>query len=212
MDREVYRLRRLNLDRLVKLAQVGDNKAMGMVLVKLEPMVKSIISKYYGTWADFEDFLQVGFVGVMQAVYNYNDSSNTKFTTFAYLNISSEIKSFITYLNRQKNKVLSEALSIENTFEDSNDDAESFFEQPCEQDMSKSILIRYLIEQEVSLMQDYERVIIYDWFDGFSYKEIAEKHSIAFKKVDNTIQKIKGLLSKKTDLIERIDDFLGGKI
>jgi len=97
MDREVYRLRRLNLDRLVKLAQVGDNKAMGMVLVKLEPMVKSIISKYYGTWADFEDFLQVGFVGIMQAVYNYNDSSNTKFTTFAYLFIGINLNIYYYY-------------------------------------------------------------------------------------------------------------------
>jgi len=35
------------------------------------------------------------------------------------------------------------------------------------------------------------------WLDGYSYKEIEEKVGVNFKRVDNTIQKVKKLVKKK---------------
>ncbi len=56
MSRNIYKLRGLHLNQLIELSQIGDKEALGIILEKFEPMVKSIVSKYYGTWVEFEDF------------------------------------------------------------------------------------------------------------------------------------------------------------
>ncbi|WP_232521306.1 sigma-70 family RNA polymerase sigma factor [Tepiditoga spiralis] len=201
-------LRRMNIYKLIKYAQIGDNEAMGMILEKFEPMAKSVSAKYYGTWADFEDFVQVGFVGLIQAVYNYKETSNTKFSTFAYLNISSEIKSFITYLNRQKNKVLTEAIDIDNTLDDSSENGESFFETG--EDEFKNILVSYIIDSSIETLKDDEKEMINLWRKGYSYSEISKKLKIKNKKIDNTIQKLKKILSKKESVYYKVQTFFGG--
>lgn len=210
MNRNYYIMRRLNVNRLVQLSKVGDMEAMGMILEKFEPMVKSVVAKYYGAWADFEDFMQIGYVGLMQAVYNYNDDSGSKFSTFAYLNISSEIKSFLTYLNRQKNKVLTEAMSIENTFEEFNENSEYYIESPDY--IEPNILNAYLINECIKELNEDEKEIINYWFKNYTYKEISKDLKIKRKKVDNTIQKIKRILSEKEELYEKIKLFTGGAI
>ena len=60
MSRNIYKLRGLHLNELIELSQIGD-MALGIILEKFEPMVKSIVSKYYGTWVEFK-ILQIGFV------------------------------------------------------------------------------------------------------------------------------------------------------
>ncbi|MGM0640641.1 MAG: sigma-70 family RNA polymerase sigma factor [Thermotogota bacterium] len=210
MNRNYYIMRRLNVNRLVQLSKVGDMEAMGMILEKFEPMVKSVVAKYYGAWADFEDFMQIGYVGLMQAVFNYKDNSGSKFSTFAYLNISSEIKSFLTYLNRQKNKVLTEAMSIENTFEEFNETSEYYIEAP--ETTEPDILNQYFINECVKELNDDEKDIINLWFKNYTYKEISKNLNIKRKKVDNTIQKIKRVLTEKQELYEKIQFFIGGAL
>ncbi len=210
MNRNYYIMRRLNVNRLVQLSKVGDMEAMGMILEKFEPMVKSVVAKYYGAWADFEDFMQIGYVGLMQAVFNYKDNSGSKFSTFAYLNISSEIKSFLTYLNRQKNKVLTEAMSIENTFQEFNETSEYYIEAP--ESTEPDILTQYFINECVKELNDDEKDIINLWFKNYTYKEISKDLSIKRKKVDNTIQKIKRILTEKQKLYDKIQFFTGGAL
>lgn len=208
MNRNYYTMRRLNVIKLVKLSKVGDMEAMGMILEKFEPMVKSVVSKYYGAWADFEDFMQIGYVGLMQAVYNFKEDSGSKFSTFAYLNISSEIKSFLTYLNRQKNKVLTDAVNIENTFEDFSENSEYYIE--ANESTEPNILNDYFIKQCVNELNKDEKDIIDLWFENYTYKEISKSLNIKRKKVDNTIQKIKRIINEKQELYEKILMFIGG--
>lgn len=207
--RDIYKLRGKNIYKLVELAQIGDKKAMGIILNRFEPMAKSLAAKYFGTWADFEDFLQVGFVGLMQAVFNYKRESNTKFSTFAYMNISSEVKSFITYLNRQKNKVLTEAINIESyTDDDSSDSGEYYFE--TESNETKELMTKYFLEKAVAELKTGEQDIINLWLNGYTYEEISDKIDVNRKKVDNTIQKLKRIIAKKEDLYNTIELLMGG--
>jgi RNA polymerase sporulation-specific sigma factor len=186
-----YKLRTLRVESLIKLAQSGDKEAMNLIMVKFEPMIKSIASKYYGAWADFQDLVQIGFVGLIQGVFSFDENNNTKFSTFAYLNISSEIKSFLTYLNRLKNKVLSDATSIESMFEDYSEDSDYYFEVPSETDLHQSVIYDYIFEKSLEKMKDIEKEIIKLWLDNSSYDEISEILDISKKKVDNTVQKFK---------------------
>lgn len=205
-----YKLRTLRVESLIKLAQSGDKEAMNMIMVKFEPMIKSIASKYYGAWAEFQDLVQIGFVGLIQGVYSFDETNKTKFSTFAYLNISSEIKSFLTYLNRLKNKVLSDAVSIESMFEDYSEDSDYYFEVPSETDLYQSVVYNYIFERSIEQMKDIEKDIVRMWLDNNSYDEISEELNITKKKVDNTIQKFKKVANRVMEYVNATIT-IGGK-
>ncbi|MBL5981027.1 MULTISPECIES: sigma-70 family RNA polymerase sigma factor [Petrotoga] len=209
MSRHIYRLRGMNLDKLIELAQIGDNQALGIILEKFEPMVKSIVGKYYGTWLEFEDFLQIGLVGLIQAVYNFRKDANAKFSSFAFMNISSEIKSFVTYLNRNKHKVLTEAVSMENTEDEFTENADYYIESVDTE--KKDFLKEYFLSKSLEQLECNEREIVELWIDGYSYQEIGDKMNVNTKKVDNTIQKIKKVLSRNIDEYNNIVEMFGGK-
>ncbi|KAF2955379.1 sigma-70 family RNA polymerase sigma factor [Marinitoga sp. 38H-ov] len=199
-----YKLRTLRVESLIKLAQSGDKEAMNMIMVKFEPMIKSIASKYYGAWAEFQDLVQIGFVGLIQGVFSYDENNNTKFSTFAYLNISSEIKSFLTYLNRLKNKILSDATSIESMFEEYSEDSDYYFEVPSETDLHQSIIYNYIFERSLEKMKDVEKEIVKLWLENSSYDEISNILNISKKKVDNTVQKFKKVANSVMDYVNTV--------
>ena len=195
MGRNIYKLRGLHLNELIELSQVGDKEALGLILEKFEPMVKSIVSKYYGTWVEFEDFLQIGFVGLIQAVYNFRDDANTKFSSFAYMNISSEVKSFVTYLNRNKHKVLTDAISIERSDDYFSENADYYIEDTDSE--KQDFLMDYFFAKGMEELHDDEREIVELWMKGYTYQEISDISNVNTKKVDNTLQKIKKILEEK---------------
>ncbi|HHV01584.1 MAG: sigma-70 family RNA polymerase sigma factor [Defluviitoga tunisiensis] len=210
MSRNIYKLRGLHLNQLIELSQIGDKEALGIILEKFEPMVKSIVSKYYGTWVEFEDFLQIGFVGLIQAVYNFREDANTKFSSFAYMNISSEVKSFVTYLNRNKHKVLTDAISIEKTDDDFSENADYYFEDVDSE--KEDFLMEYFFSKSMDELQEEEKELVKLWMSGYTYQEISDISNVNTKKVDNTLQKIKKILEGKKSEYEQIKDIFGGSI
>ena len=57
-------------------------------------LIYSIISKYT-SYYEFDDLYQVSVIGLIKAYKNYNKESNTKFTTYAYKWMLSEVISFV---------------------------------------------------------------------------------------------------------------------
>lgn len=61
-------------------------------------LICKVISKYT-KYYEFEDLYQVSVIGIIKAYKNYKDNMNTKFTTYAYKYILSEV---INYVNNSK--------------------------------------------------------------------------------------------------------------
>ena len=57
-------------------------------------LIHSIISKYTSFY-EYDDLYQVATIGVIKAYYNYQNSFNTKFSTYAYTYIWGEVMRFI---------------------------------------------------------------------------------------------------------------------
>ena len=57
-------------------------------------LINSIISKYT-FYFDREDLFQVGFIGLMKALKNYNEDSGSKFSSYAYFYIEGEVKEYV---------------------------------------------------------------------------------------------------------------------
>ena len=78
-------------------------------ILKYEKLVSKIASMYSNS-SNFEDLKQVGMIGLIKALKNYKKSSNTKFSTYAYVWVKGEI---LEYIRRDKNiKISKEILSL----------------------------------------------------------------------------------------------------
>ncbi len=68
-----------------------ENELKNLILEN-EGLIYSIAKKFHG---DIEDLFQVGCLGIIKAYKNYNDSYDTKFSTYAYSYIFGEIYNYV---------------------------------------------------------------------------------------------------------------------
>lgn len=200
-----YNLRGKRIEKLVELAQTGLSEALDIIIEKYYPMVIKISSKYYAPWAEFEDIVQNGLIGLIKAVF-YFDNEKSSFNSFAWRSIEGEVQTFITYLNRKKNKILSESSSIDSFDEEDGSEQAEYSLADNTIDIHKKIFIDIIKETIMSHLKDLEIDIFEMWLQNYSYEEIQEKLNVNFKKVDNTIQKAKRIGRKKIDrfIIEQV--------
>lgn len=81
--------------KLIPLAKAGDGKAMNRVIEMNLPLVSSISKKFLNRGYDYEDIFQIGSIGLVKAIKNFDPSFNVKFSTYAVPMIIGEIKRFI---------------------------------------------------------------------------------------------------------------------
>lgn len=76
-------------------AKNGEEKAKEVIIVENTPLVKSIVKRYLGKGVEFEDLFQIGIVGLIKAMNNFDLSFNVQFSTYAVPMIAGEIKRFL---------------------------------------------------------------------------------------------------------------------
>ena len=81
--------------RLIPLAKAGNQEAMNKVIEMNLPLVPSISKKFINRGYDYEDIFQIGSIGLVKAINNFDDKFNVKFSTYAVPMIIGEIKRFI---------------------------------------------------------------------------------------------------------------------
>lgn len=80
---------------LIPLARAGDIKAMNRLIEMNLPLVSSISKKFLNRGYDYEDIFQIGSIGLVKAIKNFDASFNVKFSTYAVPMIMGEIKRFL---------------------------------------------------------------------------------------------------------------------
>ncbi len=81
--------------RLIKLAQNGDEEAKNMLINQNYPLVKSVIRRYRNKGVDYDDLFQLGCVGFVKAINNFDLNFGVKFSTYAVPMIAGEVKRFL---------------------------------------------------------------------------------------------------------------------
>jgi len=193
-----YALRSKPTEKLVELAQSGLAEAMDLIIEKFYPMVVRIASQFYAPWAEFDDIVQNGLIGLIKAIFYY-EPGKSSFSTFAWRSIESEVKTFITYQNRKKNKMLSDSTSMDSIFDDVDDEQIDYFvaDTSTTTNVVRNTILSIVHEEILESLKEDEIKIFELWLDGFSYKEIEEQVGVNFKKVDNTIQKVKRIIRSR---------------
>ncbi len=80
---------------LIKQARAGDKLAREQVIKQNMPLVYSIVRRFAGRGHDLEDLGQIGSIGLIKAVDNFNLDYDVKFSTYAVPLITGEIKRFL---------------------------------------------------------------------------------------------------------------------
>ena len=80
---------------LLPLAKAGDAEAMNRLIEANLPLVTSISKKFINRGYEYEDIYQIGCMGLVKAINNFDDKYNVKFSTYAVPMIIGEIKRFL---------------------------------------------------------------------------------------------------------------------
>ncbi|MEF9952735.1 MAG: RNA polymerase sporulation sigma factor SigF [Clostridium sp.] len=80
---------------LIKRAQNDDSEAQDILVKSNIGLIASIAKKFLNRGYEYEDLFQLGSIGMIKAIKNFNDQFNVKFSTYAVPMIMGEIKRFL---------------------------------------------------------------------------------------------------------------------
>jgi RNA polymerase sporulation-specific sigma factor len=87
-----------NLEEIIKLikkSQQGDKNAQDILVRNNIGLVSTIVKKFINRGYEYEDLFQIGCIGLIKAIKNFNTDFNVRFSTYAVPMIMGEIKRFI---------------------------------------------------------------------------------------------------------------------
>ena len=80
---------------LLMTAQAGDKEAREQLVQKNIGLVKSIVSRYTARGVEKEDLIQIGMIGLIKAIDNFDTTYEVRFSTYAVPMIAGEIRRFL---------------------------------------------------------------------------------------------------------------------
>ena len=188
----------------VILAKNGNKQELNNLIESFEPLIKNIInakaSGVVGT--DFDDALQEGRVGFLNAVKNFNENLNISFTTFAKRVVENAILSYIRNITSKTNSLnvfgvpLNNQGEIESLEEEKVVPLQSPMLSPEDAYISSENIERELLEFKEKL-SEFEKTILDLKIEGYSYDEIANELSKTKKSIDNAMSRIKTKITTK---------------
>ncbi len=197
---------------VVARAQRGYEDAAEHLLYKYRNLVRSKVKSYFLVGAEREDLLQVGMIGLWQAIVDYKPAKATSFPAFAKVCIHRHIITAIKAATRQKQLPLNTSLSLEVPSEDEFSDwnMSDILQTDETADPEELVLQREDSEALLGMLQqllsEFEWRVLAGYQLGKSYREIADELRCKTKSVDNALARIKRKVSRvSTDGIEGLD-------
>ena len=80
---------------LVARAQAGDEQAKNTLINENSPLIKSIIKRFCGKGLEYDDLYQLGCLGFVKAIKNFNPDFNVEFSTYVVPMVIGEVKRFM---------------------------------------------------------------------------------------------------------------------
>lgn len=80
---------------LARQAKQGDELAKEKLIQGNYPLIKSVVKHYLNKGVEYDDLYQIGSLGFLKAINNFDPSYEVKFSTYAVPMISGEIKRYM---------------------------------------------------------------------------------------------------------------------
>lgn len=155
---------------LIQQAKSGDQEALQTLTIENSPLIKSIIKRYIGKGIEYDDLFQLGSMGFIKAVKNFDTSFNVKFSTYVVPMIIGEIKRFM-----RDDGTIKVSRSIKSTNIQINRYVESFVKENGDKPTIEQIAKHFEIDaQEVVFIMDSARmpISLYTLFEDGENKSL----------------------------------------
>lgn len=101
---------------LIRQSQQGDSEARNQLVEENLALVRSVASRFLDRGLEFEDLVQIGSLGLLKAIQDFNFDFEVRFSTYAVPKIMGEIKQHLRHssplqVSRSLKKLASEAIS-----------------------------------------------------------------------------------------------------
>ena len=187
----------LSDEKLVLLAQGGDDNAEEYLIRKYKDVVRSKAHLYFMVGADSEDIVQEGMIGIFKAIRSYNKSKQASFHTFAEICINRQIITAIKRATRLKHSPLNTSVSLSKPLSETEPDTtlEETLSASSNTDPEALFLLKedmgYIEGNGAEIFSDLELSVWNEYLKGKSYLQIAEITGRSPKAIDNAIQRTK---------------------
>lgn len=155
---------------LVQKAKNGDGEALQTLTIENSPLIKSIIKRYIGKGVEYDDLYQLGSMGFIKAVKNFDASYNVKFSTYVVPMIIGEIKRFM-----RDDGTIKVSRSIKSTNIQINKFVDSYMKEKGDKPTIDEIAKKFALDpQEVVFIMDSARmpISIYTPFEDDESKSL----------------------------------------
>ena len=182
----------LNDYELVMLSQDGNEESTNILHEKYKPLIYKKCKKIYPYVSkkglELSDLVQECLIGFEEAIANFKESDDVTFYTFCNVCMDRQLKSVITKLNRDKYKILNEAISID--LIDDNGEQINFIDVLANNNFE--ILVKKIKKQ----LTNFEECVFDLKLQGFDYREISLILDKPIKSVDNALTRIRIKIKK----------------
>jgi RNA polymerase sporulation-specific sigma factor len=182
---------------VILLAQSGDKVAAEYLLYKYRNLVRSRTRYFFLSGAETDDLLQIGMIGLWQAITDYRFDYPISFPTFARICIKRHIITAIKTSTRQKQIPLNCSLSLEIPAGEEYEDLILYDILPSSASIDPEEMVlqtentRNLIELLHQMLSDFEWNVLVRYQVGKTYREISDELHVNTKSVDNALMRIK---------------------
>ncbi len=193
----------VDLDLIKSIRQGKSEDAKERLVVKYVPMVKYIIRNYYASFLDFDDLLQEGLIGLLNAIEEYKPHEyDVKFSSFAYICIIRRVYNVIKQTTGNKHRLLNEAVSLQSSI--GADENRTVFD--VVPDLAYSIDPVFVVEEKTvsealnEVLQNHlsilEYAVMIRLLRGYTCSEIEQEIGVGPKVIDNARTRVKTKLRK----------------
>ena len=186
-------------EELVRRAQEeGEREACEYLLNKYKNLVKAKVKSYFLVGAEREDLIQIGMIGLWEAISDFRSDRHTSFACFAKVCIQRQMISAIKAATRQKQAPLNSSVSLEAPPAGDDDDDSNLLEVIASRSEADPETLVMGIEGERILQQSlreqlspFEWQVLTEYRLGKSYKEMATGLTCKIKSIDNALSRIR---------------------
>ncbi len=180
---------------LVYLAQDGNEDAINLIYQKYKPIIvkksKSAIALVSHHGIDINDIMQEAFIGLDEAIKNYSQDTEATFYTFSMLCVDRQIANYVRKVNSGKDKILNEAVTINESLEKTMSDGTNIEAYFIGKDSNKEIA-----NEIRKLLTEFEKEVFDLRLKGYDFEEIAKALNRDTKSIYNTLWRIKDKFRK----------------
>lgn len=173
-------------EELIELAKSGEDKYLEILLERYKPLVLSLANRYFIRGQDRDDVIQEAMIALFKSIQSFDVEKQTSFAAFVKTTTQNHLIDSIRKSEAKNNRVLNDAVSIENMkffIEDEQTEDFGIHEEELQDLLSN--------ESFKSNFSDLEWQVLNLRLFKLSYNDIAKELDVKEKVVDNALQRIK---------------------